>query len=73
MFTNLPKDEEQKEFKSSQNKMAFLKALPNKFQRKVAVEIGKSFNLAERTVGDFLKNCLGKYLSQPKTGWYEKI
>jgi hypothetical protein len=73
MFTNLPKQGEQGPFKSGQNKKLFFEALPSKFQRKEAIEIGKKFDIGERSVGNFLKSCLGKYLTQPKTGFYEKV
>jgi hypothetical protein len=73
MFNNLPKQGEGDVFKSGQNKKLFFDALPTKFQRKEAVEIGKRFDIGERSVGTFLKSCLGKYLTQPKTGFYEKI
>ena len=72
MFTNLPKQGEQGPFKSGQNKKLFFDALPSKFQRKEAIEIGKKFDIGERSVGNFLKSCLNKYLIQPKTGFYEK-
>lgn len=73
MFENLPKQEEGSVFKSGTNKQQFFNALPDKFQRKEAIEIAKNFNMSERSVGTFLKNCLGKYLTQPKTGFYEKV
>jgi hypothetical protein len=75
MFENLPKqdDDEQGPFKSGQNKKLFFDALPNNFTRKEAVELGATFNIAERTVGSFLKSCLGKYLVQPEYGVYEKV
>ena len=75
MFENLPKqeDEEQGPFKSGQNKKLFFDALPNNFTRKEAVELGTTFNIAERTVGSFLKSCLGNYLQQPEYGTYTKI
>ena len=74
MFENLPKqdDEEQGPFKSGQNKKLFFDALPTRFTRKEAVDLASSFNIAERTVGTFLKSCLGKYLQQPEYGVYEK-
>jgi hypothetical protein len=72
MFTNLPKQGEQGAFKSGSNKKQFLEALPSKFQRKEAIEIAKRFNIGERSVGNFLKSCLGKYLIQPEYGSYEK-
>ena len=75
MFENLPKqeDEENGPFKKGQNKKLFFDALPNTFTRKEAVELGATFNIAERTVGSFLKSCLGKYLQQPEYGTYTKI
>ena len=73
MFTNLPKQGEQGPFKSGENKKMFLDALPDKFQRKEAIEIGKKFDIGERSVGNFLKSCLGKYLEQPEYGNYRKI
>ena len=73
MFTNLPKQGEQGPFKSGENKKKFFDALPSKFQRKEAVEIGKKFDIGERSVGNFLKSCLGKYLEQPEYGFYKKI
>ena len=75
MFENLPKqeDEENGPFKKGQNKKLFFDALPNTFTRKEAVELADKFNIAERTVGTFLKSCLGKYLQQPEYGTYTKI
>ncbi|MBC7524454.1 MAG: DUF3987 domain-containing protein [Flavobacterium sp.] len=72
MFTNLPKQGEQGIFKSGENKTKFFDALPIKFQRKEAVEIGKKFNIADRSVDAFLKKCLEKYLTKSKAGYYEK-
>lgn len=73
MFENLPKQEEGGVFKSGTNKKLFFEVLPNHFQRKDAVEIAKNFNISERSVGTFLKSCLGKYLMQPEYGFYNKI
>lgn len=73
MFTNLPKQGEQGPFKSGENKKKFFDALPNKFKRKEAIEIGKKYDVGERSVGSFLKSCLGIYLQQPDYGSYEKI
>lgn len=73
MFTNLPKQGEQGPFKSGENKKMFLDGLPDKFQRKEAIEMGKRFDIGERSVGNFLKSCLGKYLEQPEYGNYRKI
>ena len=73
MFENLPKNEESSVFKSGSNKQLFFDALPNEFQRKEAIEIASKFKIGERSAGTFLKSCLGKYLTQPKIGFYEKI
>lgn len=73
MFNNLPKQGEQGPFKSGQNKKLFFDSLPSRFTRKEAVELASTFNIAERTVGSFLKSCLGKYLEQPEYGVYEKF
>ena len=72
MFENLPKQGEQSVFKSGQNKKLFFEALPDNFQRKKAIEIAKGFNISERSVGTFLKSCLGKFLDQPEYGFYRK-
>jgi hypothetical protein len=72
MFENLPKQGEQGPFRSGQNKMKFLDALPNHFARKEAIEIGIKYKMGERNVDSFLKSCLGKYLIQPEYGVYDK-
>jgi len=73
MFNNLPKQGEQGPFKGGENKKQFFDALPNEFQRKEAVEMAINFNIKERTVDNFLKACLGKYLIKSDTGIYKKI
>jgi hypothetical protein len=73
MFENLPKQEGGGVFKSGQNKKQFFDALPKRFIRKEAIELAKSFNIGERSVGTLLKNCLGTHLIQPEYGVYEKI
>jgi hypothetical protein len=73
MFTNLPKQGEEKEFKTGSNKKKFLEALPSKFQRKEAIVIAEAFNIKERSADNFLKSCLGKYLVQAEYGYYEKM
>jgi hypothetical protein len=72
MFENLPKQGEQGPFRSGQNKMKFLDALPKHFARKEAIEIGIKYKMGERNVDSFLKSCLGKYLIQPEYGVYDK-
>lgn len=72
MFNNLPKQGEQGVFKSSKNKQMFFDALPDSFQRKEAVAIGEMFEMKPRSVDSFLQSCVGKYLDQPKAGFYKK-
>jgi hypothetical protein len=73
MFTNLPKQELLGPFKAGGNKKKFYDELPTDFQRKQAVEIGKRFDIGERSVDNFLKTSLGKLLEHYKTGFYRKI
>jgi hypothetical protein len=73
MFNNLPKQGEQGVFKSSKNKQKFFDALPDSFQRKEAVAIGEMFEMKPRSVDSFLHTCIGKYLEQPKAGFYKKM
>lgn len=74
MYEKLPKQEvENTPFKSGQNKRLFFEALPDRFLRKEAIQIATKFNMAERTVSKFLKDCLGKYLEQPEYGVYKKL
>lgn len=48
-------------------------ALPNTFQRKEAVALATNFDIKERTVDNFLKAYLNKYLTKVDTGFYKKI
>lgn len=73
MFNNLPKQEERGVFKSSKNKQMYYDALPDNFQRKEAVALGETFGMKARSVDAFLQNCVGKYLEQPKSGFYKKM
>ena len=73
MFTNLPKQEGGGPFKSGENKKLFYDALPNKFQRKEVIELAKKHDIGIRTMDDFLKSCLNKYLTKNNKGVYEKI
>ena len=73
MFNNLPKQGDQGVFKSSKNKQTFFDALPDSFQRKDAVEMGEIFGMKARSVDSFLQTCVGKYLEQPKSGFYKKM
>jgi len=72
MFTNLPKQELLGPFKAGGNKKKFFDELPIDFQRKEAVEIGKKYDIGERSVDTFLKTSLGQFLEQTKTGFYRK-
>ena len=73
MFHNLPKQSEKTVFHSGENKPKFFKALPDEFKRAEAIVLGKQFKLSERSVDLLLKELLGKYLTQPKNGFYAKI
>ena len=73
MFNNLPKQSETTSFKTGGNKRKFFDALPQEFTRQQAVELGKTFDLATRTVDDLLRNGLGKLLEKPKPGVYRKL
>lgn len=73
MFNNLPKQSESTHFKAGGNKRQFFEALPEEFTRHQAVDLGKTFDLATRTVDDLLRNGLGKLLEKPKPGLYRKI
>ena len=73
MFNNLPKQEKALPFKGG-NKQAFFTALPNKFKREEAVQIGITHNIKERTVGSLLKKLLEQgILTQPEYGFYQKV
>ncbi|MCU0238545.1 MAG: DUF3987 domain-containing protein [Pyrinomonadaceae bacterium] len=73
MFHNLPKNEGNLIFKAGNLKEQFLKALPQSFQRKDAVEIAKTFNMSARSVDNFLSSNLEKYFRQINFGFYEKL
>ena len=72
MFHNLPKQNENSVFRSGDNKRKFFDSLPNNFKRAEAIQLGKKFNLSDRTVDSLLKGLTGKYLSQPQYGCYSK-
>lgn len=74
-FENPPKqeDEENGPFKKGQNKKFFFDEIPKLFSRGKVVELAKNHNMSERTMDNFLKSCLGKYLEQPDYGNYRKI
>lgn len=72
MFHNLPKQEVKGAFKSGDNNKQFFDALPCSFTRKEAVDLGITFNIAERTVDGLLKKWTGTFLNKPKNGNYKK-
>lgn len=73
MFNNLEEQKEAKEYKMPNNKKQLLDQLPQEFQRKEAVAIGKKLGLSERSVDDFLNNSVPSLLEKPKTGHYRKV
>ena len=72
MFNNLPKQTDATQFKTGDSKRKFFDALPQEFTRQQAVETGKQFQLAARTVDDILRNATGKALEKLKAGHYRK-
>lgn len=72
MFENLPKQQGGGVFKSGENKKLFFDSLPNEFQRKEAIELGKQFKISARTVDDILQKCKGNLLISTKPGHFEK-
>lgn len=72
MFNNLPKQSDNATFKTGGNKRQFFDTLPREFTRQQAVELGKPFSLAARTVDEILRNATGKLLEKPKPGLYRK-
>lgn len=72
MFHNLPRQQDATVFDKGDNKRKLYEALPHVFRRNMAVDIGKSFGMSERTVDDFLKKLIPNYLSQPAHGQYQK-
>jgi len=55
MFNNLEESKDPILYKMPNNKRKLLDQLPQDFQRKEAVAIGKKLGLSERSVDDFLK------------------
>jgi hypothetical protein len=69
MFSRLPKTENITDKKMKQ----FFEALPQAFQRKEAVSVGKQLKMEERTTDKYLKQLLaGNLLNQPEYGQYAK-
>jgi len=73
MFNNLEQQKEPIIYKMPNNKKQLLDQLPQEFQRKEAVAIGKKLGISERSVDDFLNNSVPMLLEKPKTGHYRKI
>ena len=73
MFNNLPQQNVMSSFLSGQNKEQFFKSLPVEFKRSDAIAAAAKFSLSVRSVDALLRNLDGKYLSQPKFGFYRKI
>ncbi len=73
MFNNLPKQSETTQFTTGDHKRNLFDALPQQFTRQQAVELGKTFQLATRTIDDLLRTALGKLLQKSKPGLYRKI
>ncbi|WP_372772358.1 DUF3987 domain-containing protein [Mangrovibacterium sp.] len=73
MFCNLASQQEATVYKMPNNKKKFFENLPDEFQRKQALEIGKNFDMSERSIDEFLNNCIPTLLEKIKTGYYRKI
>lgn len=73
MVANILKKKVIKDLSSQdKTKKLFFDEQPNNFTRKEAVNLGATFNIAERTVGSFLKSCFVNYLQQPEYGHIQK-
>ena len=73
MFNNLEENKDPILYKMPNNKKQLLDQLPQEFQRKEAVALGKKLGLSERSVDDFLNNSVPMLLEKPKTGYYRKV
>jgi hypothetical protein len=73
MFHNLPRQNEKRSFNNGSNKEHFFNELPKEFKREDAIELGKKYKLADRTVDALLKSLIGKYLERPAPGKYVKV
>lgn len=70
MYSSLPK---QSKANSNSRGLVFLNALPNRFSRKEAVEIGETLGLSTKTVDNRLRQSLEQeLLHSVKTGVYDK-
>lgn len=73
MYNNLPSPSKGHQFLKGNNKTSFLEALPNSFQRKEVIELGKQHNISTREVDNILKKAVERgYLIKEKAGLYIK-
>jgi hypothetical protein len=74
IYSNLPGVTNEFKITKLSRKDQLLHNLPQQFQRKEAIEIGKKLSLSERTIDDLLtKKWLNKHIRKVDTGKYEKI
>ena len=58
---------------STKKDKLFFENLPDKFQRKEAVEVGGKLGISSATVGRWLKQMTEDYLEQSEYGMYQKV
>ncbi|RFM29593.1 DUF3987 domain-containing protein [Deminuibacter soli] len=73
MFNNLPKQQDNTTFQAADHKRKFFEALPKEFTRAEAVQLGKQYKLAARSVDDMLHHAVPNLLAKPKPGYYQKL
>ena len=73
IFSNLPGQDATYSVKNPPKKQKFLEALPDRFTRKEAVEIGKKAGFATRTVDYCLQKWEGVHIRKEDTGQYSKF
>ena len=73
MFNNLPNQKEVAPYLDGENKKKFFEKLPQEFQRKDAITLGKKCNLSVRSVDEILKLASNTKLEKLKAGYYRKI
>ncbi len=74
MYKNLPQTEIKNDFKSASNKSSFFHNLPKDFDRKDIIDLAASYDMQERTLDAFLKQCLKfNKLKKWKPGNYIKV
>ncbi|MEM9824388.1 MAG: DUF3987 domain-containing protein, partial [Bacteroidota bacterium] len=72
LYEQLPKTKKPFD-RSTKNKKEFWTALPKRFVRKEAIEIGRGMSLSSATVDRWLNRWLDRTLEQPEYGVYQKI